>query len=163
MSKLLTISNRLPVTVAKKDEQLEFQPSVGGLATGLASFYESRPSAWVGWPGIAPPKINDSDKKDVAQRLKEENCYPVFLSRYEVENYYHGFANKTVWPLFHYFPLYSVRRKPYWTTYKRVNEKFRDAVIEIAEPGGVIWVHDYQLMLLPTLIRAQIELKPGPI
>ena len=156
MSKLLTISNRLPVTVAKKDERLEFQPSVGGLATGLASFYESRRSAWVGWPGIAPPKINEADKKKITRRLAEKHCHPVFLSRYEVENYYHGFANKTIWPLFHYFPLYSVRRKAYWTAYERVNEKFCDVVTEIAEPGDVIWVHDYHLMLLPTLIRERM-------
>lgn len=156
MGKLLTISNRLPVTVAKRDERLEFQPSVGGLATGLASFYESRPSAWVGWPGIAPPKINDADKKKITRRLVEDNCHPVFLSRYEVENYYNGFANKTVWPLFQYFTLYSVRRKAYWTAYKRVNEKFCDVVTEIAEAGDVIWVHDYHLMLLPGMIRERI-------
>lgn len=95
--------------------------------------------------------------------MTEDNCHPVFLSRYEVENYYHGFANKTIWPLFHYFPLYSVRRKAYWTAYKRVNEKFCDVVAEIAERGDMIWVHDYHLMLLPTLIRAQIELKPGAV
>lgn len=156
MGKVITISNRLPVTVAKKDADLDFQPSVGGLATGLAAFYESRPSAWVGWPGIAPPKINDTDKGIIEKRLAEDNCYPVFLSRYEVENYYHGFANKTIWPLFHYFPLYSARRKGYWTAYKRVNEKFCDVVVELAEAGDVIWIHDYHLMLLPTLVRERV-------
>jgi trehalose 6-phosphate synthase/phosphatase len=156
MAKLLTISNRLPVTVAKKEGGLEFRASVGGLATGLASFYGSRPRAWVGWPGIAAPKIDERDRQQIARRLARDDCYPVFLSRYEVENYYHGFANKTIWPLFHYFPLYSVRRNSYWTAYKRVNEKFCDAVTEIAEPGDVVWVHDYHLMLLPALLRERI-------
>jgi trehalose 6-phosphate synthase/phosphatase len=156
MSKLLTISNRLPVTVVKKDGELKFQPSVGGLATGLASFYASQPSAWIGWPGITAPKINATDRQSIIQRLAEANCHPIFLSDYEIENFYHGFSNKTIWPLFHYFPLYSVRRTAYWAAYERVNEKFCNLTVEIAKPGDVIWIHDYHLMLLPQMIRRRL-------
>lgn len=133
-----------------------FEDSVGGLATGLASFFEGQTSAWVGWPGIARSKINDEEKENITRRLTRDNYHPVFLSRADVENYYHGFANKTIWPLFHYFPLYSKRRKSYWTAYARVNHKFCDVVAAAAEPGDIIWIHDYQLMLLPALIRERI-------
>jgi trehalose 6-phosphate synthase/phosphatase len=157
MPRLITVSNRLPVSVSKKGNELSFQQSIGGLATGLASFFKSRPCAWVGWPGIASGRVEEREKKRIAERLSQERCYPLFLSRYEVENYYHGFANRTVWPLFHYFPLYAAYDKSYWNVYKRVNEKFRDAVLEIAEGDDEIWVHDYHLMLLPGLIR---EMRP---
>jgi trehalose 6-phosphate synthase/phosphatase len=123
----------------------------------LASFYKSRPSAWVGWPGIASGRVDEGEKKRITQRLDEDKCYPVFLSRYEVENYYHGFSNRTIWPLFHYFPLYAAYDKSYWNVYKRVNEEFRDAVLAVAEGDDEIWVHDYHLMLLPGLIR---EMRP---
>lgn len=151
--RLLTVSNRLPLSVTKKGGRLSYAPSVGGLATGLASFYKSRPSAWVGWPGIASGRIDDAESRDIRKKLAAESCHPVFLSRYELENYYHGFANKTIWPLFHYFPLYAKYETSYWNVYQRVNEKFRDMVLDIADADDEIWVHDYHLMLLPRLIR----------
>lgn len=153
MSRLLTVSNRLPLSVTKKGDRLSFAPSVGGLATGLASLYKSRPSAWVGWPGIPSGRIDDAESKNICKTLAAENCYPVFLSRYELENYYHGFSNKTIWPLFHYFPLYAKYETSYWNVYRRVNEKFRDRILDIAEAEDEIWVHDYHLMLLPGLLR----------
>jgi trehalose 6-phosphate synthase/phosphatase len=150
---LITISNRLPVSVSKKGESLLFESSVGGLATGLAQFYKTSPSAWVGWPGISRSRINAREMNVIRNRLRKESCYPVHLTRYEVENYYHGFANKTIWPLFHYFPLYASYNKTYWTTYKSVNEKFASTVSRIIRPGDKIWVHDYHLLLLPKILR----------
>ncbi|HUU57470.1 MAG TPA: bifunctional alpha,alpha-trehalose-phosphate synthase (UDP-forming)/trehalose-phosphatase [bacterium] len=156
MPRLITVSNRLPITVSKKGDELSLRPSVGGLATGLASLYKSRAAAWVGWPGIASGRLDDGEKKEITRRLARDSCYPVSLSRYEIENYYQGYSNKTIWPLFHYFPLYTVYEKAYWNAYRRVNEKFRDAVVALAEPGDEIWVHDYHLMLLPGLLREAV-------
>ncbi len=150
---MLIVSNRLPVNAVKRANTLSFQPSVGGLATGLSSFCKSHRSVWVGWPGIATDKISEQEKGEISNRLKKQKFHSVFLSAKDVRNYYQGFCNKTIWPLFHYFPLYTVYENAYWQAYKQVNKTFCDAVVKIAEPDDCIWVHDYQLMLLPELIR----------
>jgi len=136
---------------------LHFQPSVGGLAIGLGSFYKSYNSLWVGWPGIALNKKDSQEREPLeAKLLSEFNCYPVFLSHNDVENYYHGFCNRTLWPLFHYFTQYVVYDEALYETYKRVNRTFCEAVTEVAKEEDIIWIHDYHLMLLPKLIREKM-------
>lgn len=155
--RLLIVSNRLPLSVEKRKGELHLQPSVGGLATGLGSFYKSYNSLWIGWPGIPSNKRDEKERKALEARLLSEfSCYPVFLSQNDVENYYHGFCNKTLWPLFHYFPQYVVYNESLYETYKRVNRSFCDAVMEAAHEDDIIWVHDYHLMLLPKLIRERM-------
>lgn len=73
-----------------------------------------------------------------------------------MDNFYRGFCNKIIWPLFHYFPSYVVYEEDYWKQYKKVNESFRDAILEIIKPNDIVWVHDYQLMLLPRLLREKV-------
>lgn len=155
MSKLFIVSNRLPVTISRRNGTLRIQSSVGGLATGLDSFHQSYNSLWIGWPGYVSTR-KDRDETKIRQSLREKNCYPVFLSKYDVENYYHGFCNKTIWPLFHYFTERAVYDNHYWEAYERVNQQFFSAVCKYASPGDKIWIHDYQLMLLPSLLRKKI-------
>jgi trehalose 6-phosphate synthase/phosphatase len=155
MSKLFIVSNRLPVTISRRNGTLKIQSSVGGLATGLDSFHQSYNSLWIGWPGYVSTR-KDRDEKKIRQSLREKNCYPVFLSKYDVENYYHGFCNKTIWPLFHYFTERAVYDNHYWEAYQRVNQQFFEAVSKYASHGDKIWIHDYQLMLLPSLLRKKI-------
>lgn len=155
MSRLLIISNRLPINIVKRKDKLYYQPSVGGLATGIGSIYKSYQSIWIGWPGIAIEKIRGREG-DIKTKLLSENCYPVFLSQDNIKNFYYGFCNKIIWPLFHYFPHYAIYNESFWRAYKKVNETFRDTVIKVAEPEDIIWIHDYHLMLLPKLIREKI-------
>ncbi len=155
MSRLLIVSNRIPVSVTKKNGELHFDPSAGGVATGLGSFYRSHRSLWIGWPGITREKVREREKEEIREQLHGKDCKPVFISKRDAENYYYGFCNKTVWPLFHHFPLYTSYSKAFWESYRRVNQSFRDAVLDTAQPEDTIWVHDYQLMLLPGLIREQ--------
>ena len=155
MQRLLIVSNRLPISVQKRKRKFHFEPSVGGLATGLKSFYKSYQSIWIGWPGINRGKIK-REEKDIEARLRGESCYPVFLSEREVEDFYYGFCNRTIWPLFHYLCLYATYSKDSWQAYERGNEAFANAVAEVAEDGDTIWIHDYHLMLLPKLIRERL-------
>lgn len=155
MGRWLIISNRLPITVVKRENQLQFHASAGGLATGLGSFYKSYKSLWIGWPGITLEKIKGK-RGEIEERILAENCYPIFLSQYDIENYYYGFCNKTLWPLFHYFTQYTTYSKNLREAYKRVNELFCKTVVKIANPDDIIWVHDYHLMLLPRLIRERL-------
>jgi trehalose 6-phosphate synthase/phosphatase len=154
--RLLIVSNRLPVQVMRRGGTLSFRRSVGGLATGLGSYYASRNSLWIGWPGVSSDRLKRSDRGDIAQALEEEACYPVFLSGRDVKNYYYGFCNNTLWPLFHYFAQYTTYEESHWEAYRRVNEAFCDAVCEAARPDDIIWIQDYQLLLLPELIRKRL-------
>ncbi|MCK5626603.1 bifunctional alpha,alpha-trehalose-phosphate synthase (UDP-forming)/trehalose-phosphatase [Candidatus Bathyarchaeota archaeon] len=152
MTRLLLVSNRLPINIVKRANQIHLQPSVGGVSKGLDSFRQSLNSVWIGWPGISTESIGEK-KKYVEESLRSQDYYPVFISQSEIENYYHGFSNKTIWPLFHYFTQYTHYNDTYWDNYKRVNEYYCEAIIDILKKKDVIWIHDYQLMLLPKLIR----------
>jgi trehalose 6-phosphate synthase/phosphatase len=156
MAKTIIISNRLPIRIAEEDGQLAYKQSEGGLATGLGSIFKEGDNLWVGWPGL--PVSKTAVKKEITTRLKEEHMVPVFLTAQEVEDYYEGFSNETLWPNFHYFNQYSTFDEDTWKAYQRVNKKFADKVNELAEDGDTIWIHDYQLLLLPGLIR---EKKPN--
>lgn len=161
--RLLIVSNRLPITVEKKEGKLIIKESSGGLVSGLSSYLDSLKGSsfpskanyvWIGWPGI---EIDSKDQDDLKSKLLiEYKAYTVFLSKNVMENFYQGFCNKTIWPLFHYFPSYAVYEEEFWNYYKLVNEKFLDAILEIIKPDDLIWVHDYHLMLLPKLIREKI-------
>jgi trehalose 6-phosphate synthase/phosphatase len=162
------VSNRLPFNVEVQDGRPVFHPSAGGLVTGLASFRESRqPTAalpaehlWVGWPGAS---IDDSLRPEVIREaLARFRSYPVFLSEEQMERFYLGFCNATIWPLFHYFTSYAVYQPQFWDEYKQINQLFADALESTLRPDDVVWVHDYHLMLLPRLLKArQSQLSVG--
>lgn len=154
MSKTIIVSNRLPVRITEKDGEFVLAPSEGGLATGLGSIYRNGNNVWIGWPGLVVPEQKDQD--DIRQKLADMNLMPVYLEQDEINNYYEGFSNETLWPVFHYMAVYARYEQSYWDYYYRVNEKFRDLVLSVAEPDDVIWIHDYQLLLLPGMIRQAI-------
>ena len=154
MRRLLIVSNRLPTTVQERKGELHLEPSVGGLATGLSSWYKSRDSIWIGWPGITGKKIKR--EKDILAKLLSENCHPVSITQHDVEAYYHGICNRTIWPLFHHFPLYTEYSEGFWHAYERANTAFANVVAGIAKPNDIIWIHDYHLMLLPKLLRERL-------
>ncbi len=154
MKRLVIVSNRLPYTVSVRKGEFQLQKSVGGLATGLSSFYKSfEDSLWVGWPGISSERLKRGKKDKLKELLLAEGCYPVFLSQADVEGYYYGFSNKTIWPLFHYFPDYAVYDVSMWKDYERVNAEFCKELIKILKDDDIVWIHDYHLMLLPKMLR----------
>lgn len=154
MPKTIIVSNRLPIKIEKdQSDQFEYKPSEGGLATGLGSIYKEGDNVWLGWPGL--PVNKAEEREEVTQKLAEANMRPVFLTRTEIEEYYEGFSNETLWPNFHYFNQYAVYNDNFWNAYKKVNRKFAKELGEIMEEGDTIWIHDYQLLLLPEMIREQ--------
>ncbi|MEP2024527.1 MAG: bifunctional alpha,alpha-trehalose-phosphate synthase (UDP-forming)/trehalose-phosphatase [Reichenbachiella sp.] len=152
-SKTIIVSNRLPVRIVKEGDKLAFTPSEGGLATGLGSIYKQGDNIWLGWPGAV---LNSKAEEDQTKKeLKAQNMAPVFLTDDDIELYYEGFSNETLWPNFHYFNQFSEFNQEYWESYKEVNQKFADQILKNANPNDTIWIHDYQLLLLPALIRAE--------
>jgi trehalose 6-phosphate synthase/phosphatase len=160
--RMIVVSNRLPFRVTEEGDSLQFIPSVGGLATGLSSYLqllrrhptESRDYLWVGWPGST---ISEAKKAEVRSRsLSEFNALPVFLTEKEIERFYQGFCNKTIWPLFHYFQVYTNYDEGDWADYVEVNHSFCRTLLNIIGPGDTLWIHDFHLMLLPGMIRDQM-------
>ncbi len=153
MSRIVVVSNRLPVTVKKTGNKFSFQQSVGGLATGMSSFQEDYQCLWVGWPGLSTELINNNEKQELIEKMDQLGSYPVFLSQSHIEDYYNGFCNRTIWPLFHCFNQLTEYDNHLWESYKKVNNIFCQTILDVAQPGDLIWVHDYHLLLLPQLLR----------
>lgn len=151
MGRTLIVSNRLPITVSREGDGLRVERSAGGLATGLKSTHESGGSVWLGWSGLAGP-LGDDERR----ALDALSMVPVSLSAEEVERYYEGYCNGLLWPLFHGFLGQLPLDVPDWPVYRTVNERFADAVAERWRPGDLVWVHDYQLMLVPGLLRKRL-------
>lgn len=151
---VIIVSNRLPVKVSKKGEQYIFKRSEGGLATGLSSVAGSN-WRWIGWPGTVIQK--EKDKSKLRIELKKEGLIPVFLDRSEIKDFYEGFSNETIWPNFHYFTQYSIYNSEYWESYLSVNQKYCNEILKYAKPGDTIWIHDYHLLLLPSLVRQKLK------
>jgi trehalose 6-phosphate synthase/phosphatase len=153
MGRLIVVANRLPLNIAKRADEFHFRPSPGGLAVGLSSLPETFERLWVGWPGIASDKLTAKDKNKITDKLATEKSIPIFLSQKQINDYYSGFCNETIWPLFHYFSSRTIYENQFWQTYQQVNQIFCDEVTKVTNSGDYIWIHDYQLMLLPKLLR----------
>jgi len=153
--KLIIISNRLPLKAVKSESgTFEFSRSEGGLTTGLDSLEMDVEKHWVGWPGAFAE--TSEDKEEITKHLDPLKFHPVFLTSDDIQNYYEGYSNSTLWPLCHYFYAFVEYENKYWESYKEVNEMFCQAAIPIIEPGDIVWVQDYQLMLLPELLRKAV-------
>ncbi len=153
MGKTIIISNRLPVQLQISNGDITAVPSVGGLATGMKSVHSGSDSVWIGWSGLTDEEIPEELAPKIDKALAKHGSSKVNLTHDEVEGFYFGFSNRTIWPLFHYFLEYSEFELDSWNTYKAVNQKFADAILEKADEDDTIWVHDYQLMLVPQMIR----------
>lgn len=154
MSKTIFVSNRLPVTIGHTAGKLNYEPSIGGLTTGLKSVHEEGDSLWVGWCGLPEEDLSKKEQAEIDRHLRiVYKNIPIFLSRAEIDDYYYGFCNRTIWPMFHYFTDEIEYLHELWQAYRTVNQKFFEKLEGIIEDGDTIWVHDYQLMLLPGLIR----------
>ncbi len=154
MPQILIVSNRLPVTVKKVAGVLTFESSVGGMASGLASYVANRRYKWIGWPGIASNELTETDKKQIIKVLAKRNCVPVFLTKRQLDNFYNGYSNSLLWPLFHDLPMAQSEDR-WWQAYKAVNDAFREAVLRAATTSSSVWVQDYQLLLLPELLKLE--------
>jgi len=156
MPRLLIVSNRLPITVRLAEGgAVSVEPSTGGLATGMKGPHERLRGLWIGWPGDLE-RLPDGARREVDRRLAELRLAGVPLSADEIARYYEGYSNAILWPLFHY----SVARLPNevsgFDTYEQVNARFADEVAARWQPGDLVWIHDYQLMLVPAMLRERV-------
>jgi trehalose 6-phosphate synthase/phosphatase len=155
MNRILIVSNRLPVTVVRIEDRIQLQLSAGGLATGLRGVHAKSNGVWVGWAGD-PGGLTPPEQRTLAEQLKAWRLAPVSLSAEEVEGFYESFCNGVLWPVLHDLVGQLPLHFPGFELYEKINCRFAKAVVAQYRPGDLVWVHDYQLMLVPQMVREQI-------
>ena len=155
----MVVSNRLPVDRCSSDGNDDggdgWRRSPGGLVTALAPMMTKSDGAWVGWHGAPDETVRPFSHEGM-------DLVPVQLSSHEVELYYEGFSNATIWPLYHDVIAPPEFHRTWWDAYRRVNRRFADAVVRHADHGATVWVQDYQLQLVPRMLReARPDLRIG--
>ena len=144
---MVVLANRLPFDMVKQpDGSTVARQAPGGLVTALAPILARREGAWIGWPGSADTDVEPTTAEGLTLQ-------PVRLSAAEVDEYYEGFSNATLWPLYHDAVAPSVFHRPWWDAYQAVNDRFAREAAEVAAPNATVWIHDYQLQLVPQLLR----------
>src|ERR1700678_63827 len=147
---LVVVANRLPVHRSSGPDGDEWQPSPGGLVSALTSVLQNRNGLWIGWPGTTDPHATPPNYEGI--RLKGVN-----ISDDAYAKFYFGFSNAPLWPLYHDAIRAPTFHRHWWQAYTKVNQRFAQAVAENVAQGGTVWIHDYQLQLVPRMLR---ELRP---
>ncbi len=163
MSRLIIVSNRLPFSVERSGADIAMRQSSGGLVSSLKSYFEKNTGNHFTekiWVGSSDLDASEWERAKDTIQSKDFTIEPVFISKPVYENYYNGFANSTLWPLFHYFPSLVVYNKDFFNAYMESNRLFAEKALTIMRPGDVVWIHDYQLLLVPQIIRS---VSPGAI
>ena len=147
-SDFVVVANRLPIDMERQsDGTVVWKRSPGGLVTALEPLLRRNRGAWIGWPGVV-----DGDEDPIVQN--DLHLYPVRLSAEDVEDYYEGFSNATLWPLYHDLIVKPIYERRWWDRYVDVNRRFAEATSRAAAEGATVWVQDYQLQLVPKMLRS---------
>jgi trehalose 6-phosphate synthase len=147
----VVVANRLPVdSVTNDDGSTGWRTSPGGLVTALEPVMRANNGAWIGWPGNPDERFDPFVENDMT-------LIPMSLSTQEVELYYEGFSNGTIWPLYHDVIVAPEFHREWWDAYVAVNRRFAEHTAEVAAERATVWVHDYQLQLVPAMLR---EMRP---
>jgi len=150
-SPVVVVANRLPVDqVVAADGSVSWTRSPGGLVTALEPFVAGRGGAWVGWSGKAGEAPEPFESGGM-------HLVPVGLTEDDVDLYYEGFSNASLWPLYHDVVEKPEYHRTWWNSYVQVNRRFAEKAAEVAGQGAIVWVHDYQLQLVPAMLR---QLRP---
>src|SRR6266513_4207697 len=152
MNRLIVVSNRLPFALDSTGEDLwTVTPAAGGLVSAVEPMLRERGGIWIGWPGIAGeiPKGPFAE----ATRGAGYKVVPVALSETERDEFYYGYSNEVIWPLFHDLQNFCSFEPAFWVTYKAVNERYADVIAHCSQADDFVWVHDYHLMYVGQALR----------
>ncbi|HEY3405427.1 MAG TPA: bifunctional alpha,alpha-trehalose-phosphate synthase (UDP-forming)/trehalose-phosphatase [Ohtaekwangia sp.] len=159
--RLIIVSNRLPFQLVRQNNRTELKESDGGLVSALKSYFEmngGRQESFASVVWIGSAEFNETSWEKLNKKKLREITYtvePIFIEKKTYDKFYNGFCNATLWPLFHYFPSFVEFDNETFKSYEEVNNLFAEKILSILEPDDILWIHDYQLMLLPQLIRQQ--------
>src|ERR1051326_9364147 len=158
MSRLIIVSNRLPFSIDHEGDEVKLRQSSGGLVSAIKSYFENnrQPENITEklWIGVADFPQEDWNNLAVNQAKEYDfEIHPIFVDRQVYNDYYNGFSNSVLWPLFHYFPTLVQYPANYYDAYVQTNRKLCNELLPMLRAGDIIWIHDYQLMLLPQMLR----------
>ena len=157
IERLIVVSNRLPLTIREVDGRSRAVPSAGGLVAALGPLMERIDRVWVGWPGIGAATDDDRTRRNLIEAWERDHGFVAVDIPPDVATpFYEGYSNATLWPALHGFPAQVALDHGTWLAYRDANERFANAVTERYRDGDLIWVHDYQLALVPALVRERI-------
>ena len=161
---LVVASNRLPISATLEKKRWKFSTSPGGLVSALSSSHVKMD--WIGWSGI---EVTSEQRAEVTEAFKSRcekfDLHPVFLDQEQKDNYYNGFSNRVIWPNFHDLPHLMRFSPAYWSAYRQVNQRFAAEILlrvrqhqeKEPEKDVLVWIHDYQLMLVPGMLRELVN------
>jgi trehalose 6-phosphate synthase/phosphatase len=156
-TRLVVVSNRLPLTMRKVNERWTSEKSSGGLVSAMNPLLRRNPGIWIGWSGGSGEDSDCEERRAILQDWERtEGCFAIELPTAVAKGFYEGYANQTLWPVFHSFPSQLRCEDRDWESYVEANRVFCQAVVERYQPGDLLWVHDYHLMLLPQMLRAAL-------
>ena len=153
--RILIASNRLPFTIAGSRNKAELRPTTGGLASALGAVHQQDNNLWIGWPGDYAA-LDEPTRAAMMETFIRQRVVPVPLSGRELIDYYDGVCNSALWPVLHYQLDRLPTVLPAFEAYRGVNERFADAIVAQHQPGDLIWIHDYHLMLAPAMVRHRL-------
>ena len=156
IGRLIVVSNRLPLTLRKVDEGWATERSPGGLASAMKPLLRRNGGDWIGWAGDSAELDREDRRAILHDWAQKDHCFTVELPPDVATGFYEGYANQTLWPVFHNFPSQLKFESKAWEAYVEANRIFREAVVERYKPNDLIWVHDYHLMLLPQMLRDKL-------
>src|SRR6266566_5210204 len=155
-ARVIVVSNRLPLTLRKTEDGWSTERSSGGLASAMNPLLRKGGGDWIGWPGGGGEDDVQGRMAILAQWAEDERCFAVDLPKQVATGFYEGYANQTLWPVFHNFPSQLKFDAKSWEAYIEANRIFCEAVVNRYRPNDLIWVHDYHLMLLPQMLRDRL-------
>ncbi|MFC2150457.1 trehalose-6-phosphate synthase [Calditrichota bacterium] len=154
VTRLVAVSNRLPISLERDKEEIRIRPGGGGLVSAMAPVLKNRGGVWIGWSGLSKEdeveSMLDKTSEDIGYQL-----HTVPLGQDEIDGFYFGFSNEVIWPLFHDLQTRCNFSPKFWEYYLQVNDKFADAVAQYSSEKDFIWVHDYHLIHLAQALRAK--------
>ena len=155
-SGLIVVSNRLPLTLRKIEDGWSTERSSGGLASAMNPLLRKGGGDWIGWAGDSDQEDREGRRVVLQEWAERDHCFAIEIPPDVAKGFYEGYANQTLWPVFHNFPSQLKFEANSWEAYVEANRIFSEAVVERYQPADLIWVHDYHLMLLPQMLRAKL-------
>src|SRR5688572_30783587 len=153
--RLVIASNRLPFTAEYGRGGVTLRPTTGGLASALSAVHQQGKNIWIGWPGDCSA-LDATGNAEMSEMFARQRVVPVPLSGRELIDYYDGVCNAALWPVLHYQLDRLPLTLPPFEAYRAVNERFAETIVERHQPGDLIWIHDYHLMLAPAMVRRRL-------